>query len=65
MRHRKDNSDIVPLDRLTARWLRRLEHITKTPAAQIVASMLHDIREDDEKMHAVMLRQSMVDETCH
>ncbi len=65
MRHRKDNTDIVPLDSLTAQWLKRIERITKTPAAQIVASMLHDIRVDDEKMHAVMLRQSLVDETCH
>ncbi len=65
MRYRKNNSDIVPLDRLTAQWLRRIERITKTPATQIVASMLHDIRVDDEKMHAVMLRQSLVDETCH
>ena len=65
MRHRKDNSDIVPLDSVTATWLRRLERVTKTPAAQIVASMLHDIRVDDEKTEAVVLRQSLVDETCH
>ncbi len=50
---------------MTANWLAQLERATNTPAAKIVASMLRDIRVDDEKMHAVILRQSLIDETCH
>ena len=56
---------VIPLDWRTHRWLERLQRATGTPMAQIVASMLYDIRVDDERMHAAMIRQSLVDETCH
>ena len=57
---RRNDSDIVPLDHRTARWLARLERMTKTPATQIVASMLHHIMVDDEQLH-----RQPADETCH
>jgi hypothetical protein len=38
----------IPLDAATIAWLARLVRATKTPPADIVASMLRDIRIDDE-----------------
>jgi hypothetical protein len=38
----------VPLDAATIAWLARLVRVTKTPPADIVASILRDIRIDDE-----------------
>jgi len=43
----------VPLDAATIAWLARLVRVTKTPPADIVASILRDIRIDDEGADAV------------
>ena len=47
--HDNEDHDVlpVPLDRETLAWLAALSRVTGTPPAQIVASMLHDIRVDD------------------
>ena len=39
---------LVRFDALTASWLRRLSAVLETPPEHIVASMMNDIREDDE-----------------
>lgn len=43
---------VLPLDRGTLAWLTRMAGGDDATAAELVASMLHDIRVDDEKMHA-------------
>jgi hypothetical protein len=43
---------VLPLDRGTLAWLTTLSHGSDAAAAEIIASMLHDIRIDDEKMHS-------------
>jgi hypothetical protein len=50
---RSKRYDIVPLDDDTAAWLAHLGRVTKTPATEIVASMLRAIRVDDEAAHAI------------
>ena len=47
----KDLVKVVPLDDDTTRWLARLSAVTRTPEPEIVASMLRQIRIDDEKAH--------------
>ena len=53
----EDDNDleVVPmelaLDRATIAWLARLMHVTGTHPSEIVASMLRDIRADDEQAH--------------
>ena len=42
---------VLPLDRNTVAWLAALAHGDDANAAEIVASMLRDIRIDDEKAH--------------
>ena len=42
----------VPLDRETREWLAKLSKITRDSPAAMVASMLRDIRIDDELTHA-------------
>jgi hypothetical protein len=41
----------LPLDRETVHWLARLSRVTGDHPRRIVASMLHDIRIDDEAAH--------------
>ena len=41
----------LALDRATIAWLARLMHVTGTHPSEIVASMLRDIRADDEQAH--------------
>ena len=43
---------VLPMDRATLAWLARLSGGNDERAAQIVASMLHDICLDDECAHA-------------
>jgi hypothetical protein len=43
---------VLPLDRATVAWLTALAGGSDEQAAEIVASMLHDIRVDDEAEHA-------------
>ena len=42
----------LPLDQETRRWLTHLSGGNDVIAAEIIASMLHDIRIDDESAHA-------------
>ena len=48
----KDDTEVIsmelPLDRQTIVWLLRLTCVTGDRPADIVASILHDIRVDDE-----------------
>jgi hypothetical protein len=44
----------LPLDRETVSWLSRLSRGCDNEAAQMIASMLKDIREDDEAAHATL-----------
>lgn len=50
-----DEEDVlpVPLDRETIAWLAELERATGAPARLLVASMLRDIRIDDEAAHSI------------
>lgn len=41
----------LPLDPETELWLQRLARVTGDPPAEIVLSMLRDIRIDDEAAH--------------
>ena len=43
-----DKDELVPLDDETALWLVRLSQVTGTPRGRLVASILRDIRVDDE-----------------
>jgi hypothetical protein len=43
---------VLPLDRETLIWLAQLSGGCDQTAAEIIASMLHDIRIDDEAAHA-------------
>jgi len=55
IRHDEDDREpvslVLPLDQATRRWLTRLAQGNDEQAAEIVASMLHDIRVDDEMAH--------------
>jgi hypothetical protein len=42
---------VLPLDQATLQWLTHLSGGNDTVAAEIIASMLRDIRVDDEAMH--------------
>lgn len=44
----------LPLDRDTISWLAKLARGNDVEAAKIVASMLHDIRVDDEAAHSTL-----------
>jgi hypothetical protein len=46
-----DTIVLVPVDDLTKQWLDKLHALTGTPIAQIIISMLKDIRRDDEAAH--------------
>lgn len=50
-----DDEDLlpVPLDRDTRAWLRDLAEVTGRAPARLVASMISEIRRDDEAMHRV------------
>jgi hypothetical protein len=41
----------VPLDRETRRWLADLARASGAHPRELIASMLHDIRRDDERAH--------------
>jgi hypothetical protein len=41
----------LPLDPATAKWLARLGRVTQTHPRDMIASMLRDIRIDDEEAH--------------
>jgi hypothetical protein len=43
----------IELDRETIVWLARLSRVTGSHPAKIIASMLRDIRVDDERAHAI------------
>lgn len=49
----EDDEDLlpVPLDRDTRRWLVELAQATGNPPARLVATMLAEIRTDDEAAH--------------
>jgi len=54
-RRKDDNVEqniAVPLDGDTREWLSRLSLATGDPMGRIVASMLRDIRADDEACHS-------------
>ena len=44
----------LPLDRGTVAWLCRISHANDAAAAEIIATMLRAIREDDEESHRVL-----------
>jgi hypothetical protein len=44
----------LPLDRETMSWLAQLANITGAAPSSIVASMLRDIRKDDEAAHRLL-----------
>ena len=46
-----DDILVLPLDRLTLRWLLKLARCTGDDPAAMVLSMLRMIREDDEAAH--------------
>lgn len=46
----------LPLDRATIAWLARLERLTGTHPNVMIASMLRDIRADDEAANAANTR---------
>lgn len=48
-----DDEDIleVPLDPATHAWLAKIARMTKQTPADVVASMVRDIRVDDEQTH--------------
>jgi hypothetical protein len=41
----------IPLDRATQAWLARVALATGTSPGMVIASILRDVREDDEAMH--------------
>ena len=48
-----DDEDVleVPIDPATWTWLEKIARITKQTPADVVASMVRDIRVDDEQTH--------------
>lgn len=42
---------VLPLDRATVAWLLQLCHGNDDLAAELIASMIRSIREDDERAH--------------
>jgi len=44
----------LPLDRATRKWLVGIAKGSDNEAARIIASMLHDIRVDDERAHSTL-----------
>jgi hypothetical protein len=56
----EDDNDVevvpldVPMDNATIMWLARLCRVTGARPAAIVASMLRDIRVDDEASHRLL-----------
>lgn len=44
----------IPLDRATVAWLSRMSQGNDAAAAEMIASMLNSIREDDEQAHRVL-----------
>jgi len=55
----------LPLDLRTIAWLARLTHVTGDRAADIVASMLRAIREDDEAAHEPQDDAALETQTHH
>lgn len=43
----------LPIDRETVAWLNMLAEVTGATPESIIASMLRDIRIDDERMHSL------------
>jgi hypothetical protein len=44
----------LPLDRATVAWLLRLSGGNDSEAAEMIASMIRSIREDDENAHQIL-----------